>query len=170
MSTQTDRAEILLLSIVNDGASYEWRRRLATDLAANPDWRYVIRTIATRENHTLETDWSEADIAACAPLLANYMREHMAEGAAPATLHIEGRRWFQPSYGNTYHSVRIHENGSLIATIHAYGYGDQYLQTALDWLKATHRVPVDAAYGTLYLREALGATYSVADVNRKRDL
>lgn len=87
------------------------------------------------------------------------------------SLHIEGRRWFQRTYGNTYHSVRIMEDGAELAYIpFAYGYGDQFLQTALDWLKAHGKAPPDAHYGTRYLRETLGGTYSVADVARKRDL
>lgn len=93
-------------------------------------------------------------------------------------LHIEGRRWFQRTYGNTYHSVRIYEveenhpsNSYLLDYLpFNYGYDDQYLQTALDWLKANGYAPADAPYGTLYLREVLHATHSVVDVKRKRDL
>lgn len=86
-------------------------------------------------------------------------------------IHIEGRRWFQKGPGNTYHSVRIWIDGKQVALIpFEYGYGDGYLQTALDWLKANGHAPQNAEYGTLYLRETLGATYSVSDVARKRDL
>ena len=84
-------------------------------------------------------------------------------------LHIEGRRWFQRTYGNTYHSVRIYRGGEQIAHIpFSYGYGDGFLQTAIDWLRA-NGYP-DAEYGTLYLREVLKGTYSVVDVTRKADL
>lgn len=87
------------------------------------------------------------------------------------TLLIEGRRWFQRTYGNTYHSVRIYEDGALLASLpYQYGYGDGYLQTALDWLKANGKAPADAPYGTRYLREELGATWTVSDVTRKKDL
>lgn len=87
------------------------------------------------------------------------------------SLHIEGRRWFQRTYGNTYHSVRIWKDGKqLIYIPFAYGYGEGFLQTALDWLKANGHVPQDAQYGTYYLREVLGGTYSVSDVQRKKDL
>jgi hypothetical protein len=86
-------------------------------------------------------------------------------------IHIEGRRWFQRTYGNTYHSVRIYKDGELISHLpFNYGYGDQYLQTALDTLKAYGLAPEDAPYGTLYLRETLHATWTVADVGRKKDL
>jgi len=87
------------------------------------------------------------------------------------SLHIEGRRWFQRGPGNTYHSVRIFIDGALAACMpYQYGYGDQFLQTAIDWLKAQGRIPAAAPYGTLYLRETLGGTYSVIDVSRKGDL
>jgi hypothetical protein len=87
------------------------------------------------------------------------------------TFHIEGRRWFDRKWGNTYHSVRIFSDGEIIACLpYQYGYGDGYLQTALDWLKSNKLVPPDAEYGTRYLREELHSTYSVIDVGRKADL
>lgn len=86
-------------------------------------------------------------------------------------LHIEGRRWFQKSAGNTYHTARIFIDGKLThITPKAYGYGDGYLQSAIDLLKHEKRIPEDAEYGTYYLRETLGGTYSVIDVAREKDL
>jgi hypothetical protein len=112
-------------------------------------------------------------------------------------LHIEGRRWFQRTYGNTYHSVRIWIDGVEVAYLpYQYGYGDQFLETALDWLREQKMIPDVCArcgvaraehgklckveseyklgfmshYGTRYLREELGGTYSVIDVQRKKDL
>lgn len=52
------------------------------------------------------------------------------------SLAIHGRLWFDKSGGNTYHSVSIRANGKWLFDIGlTYGYGDQYLQTALDALK-----------------------------------
>lgn len=83
-----------------------------------------------------------------------------------ATIHIEGRRWFK---GNTYHSVRIWIDGKQVAFLpYAYGYGDGYLQTAAAWL-CENGYPGTEGH-TLHMRETLGATYSVIDVSRKRDL
>lgn len=85
--------------------------------------------------------------------------------------HIEGRRWFRRTYGNTYTSAYIYQDGKCIASLGPTGgYGDHYITMAIDWLKANGRVPADAGYGTRYLREVLGASYSVADVTRERDL
>ena len=86
-------------------------------------------------------------------------------------LHIEGRRWFQRTYGNTYHTARVFIDGELkFCSDRQYGYGEQFLQTALDWMKANGYAPKGAEYGTYYLRETLGGTYSVIDVGRQKDL
>jgi hypothetical protein len=86
-------------------------------------------------------------------------------------LHISGRRWFQRGPGNTYHTARIFIDGQQVAYLPmAYGYGDQFLQSAMDWLKTNGHVPADAENGTLYLRETLGGTYDVSDVARQKDL
>ena len=88
------------------------------------------------------------------------------------SIHIEGRRWFQRTYGNTYHSVRIFKDGELVFTSgEHYGYGDHYLQTAWEWLQSQGIIPKSERYGgTLYLRETLGATNSCIDVAREKDL
>jgi len=93
------------------------------------------------------------------------------------TLHIEGRRWFNK--GNTYHSVRIFRDGEQIALLpYQYGYGDQFLQSAFEWLGNNgmpellekHANGCPKNYGTQYLREVMHGTYSVIDVQRKRDM
>lgn len=87
------------------------------------------------------------------------------------SMHIEGRRWFQTSYGNTYHSATIYKDGEKLVKIGPeYGYGDQYLQTAVDWLKKHGLLPEEAKGSTRYLREEAGISYSVTDVSRQRDL
>ena len=103
----------------------------------------------------------------------------METKTSKGTLHIEGRRWFQRTYGNTYHSVRIFRDGEQIAYLPmAYGYGEGFLQTAWEWL-AKNGYPELAEehangslknYGTQYLREILNGTYSVIDVQRQKDL
>lgn len=49
---------------------------------------------------------------------------------------IIGKRWFQKGPGNTYHSVRVIVDGNEIGhNPYAYGYGDQYIQTAFKILQ-----------------------------------
>lgn len=95
------------------------------------------------------------------------------------SIHIEGRRWFQRGPGNTYHSVRIWKDGEQVAFLpFQYGYGEGFLQTAFEWLGNNgmpellekHENGSLKNYGTQYLREVMGGTYSVIDVTRKGDL
>jgi hypothetical protein len=86
------------------------------------------------------------------------------------SVHIEGRRWFQKSCGNTYNTVRIWEGPNLVVTLpETYGYGDDCLYRACDWLQH-HGYPALTTGATLYLREVVEASYSVIDVSRERDL
>ena len=88
------------------------------------------------------------------------------------SIHIAGRRWFQRSYGNTYHAVTIYQDGEAVhVSGKRYGYGEGYLQTAWEVLQALGIIPKEAEYGgTRALREDYGIGYSVADVGRERDL
>ena len=49
---------------------------------------------------------------------------------------IDGRRWFQKTYGNTYHAVSVTVDGVTTTSGQHYGYGEQYRQTAFDMLQA----------------------------------
>jgi len=65
---------------------------------------------------------------------------------------IEAKRWFQKTYGNTYHSVSVYKDGELIGRVaFRYGYGESYLQSAhqiladnglFDWERTSELVPV----------------------------
>ena len=92
---------------------------------------------------------------------------------------ISGYRWFQKSSGNTYHTATIN---ALIGdkwleigkTEMHYGYGEQYLVTAGDWLIANGWLEDEAREGydvaRWQIREAPSISESVVDVPRKRDL
>ena len=105
------------------------------------------------------------------------------------SLHIEGRRWFQRTYGNTYHTVYIYSDGECVySSPKEYGYDYQYITTALEWLRDSpdamqyitpdQRDELDVRHnngcykwhGTQALRELLGASHSCIDVPRERDL
>ena len=95
-------------------------------------------------------------------------------------IHVKGNRWFQKSYGNTYHkayiSILIDEVWQDIGeTDIQYGYGDQYLTTAGEWLIENGYIESDQDSGYYANRlnfEQLGIafSYTVQDVSRKRDL
>jgi hypothetical protein len=109
-------------------------------------------------------------------------------------LHIRANRWFQKTYGNTYHRVRIsiiYNDGtsdSLDSGKH-YGYGEGWNQTALMiatqaglvtqeyyperlYSDGTKAPPSEKfVYLTQYAREKGITTHtSVSDVSRQRDL
>ncbi|MNE45571.1 hypothetical protein D3C80_1398590 [compost metagenome] len=95
---------------------------------------------------------------------------------------MSGKRWFETSGGNTYHSVAL---SALVgdAWVHlgkvdyAYGYDEQYAETGINWLiengylekTPNHANGISTIYGWRY-REANCVDTDVRDVNRKRDL
>ena len=84
---------------------------------------------------------------------------------------IEARRWLDRINGNTYHSVRVKENGITIGTVNfTYGYGEHYKQTALDLL---HKAGLALEFNMLWkFAESIGrenVQCFVSDTN-KRDL
>lgn len=84
------------------------------------------------------------------------------------TLEIIGRRWFQKSYGSTYHTVTVIVNGEELKSGITYGYGSHYLTTAAELLKTNgYVVPDDngEAYALMTKYE-----HTVTDVKRKKDL
>ena len=83
-------------------------------------------------------------------------------------LEIFGRRWFQKTYGNTYHTVTVIVNGEELKSGIQYGYGSAYLQTAADLLRVNgYEVPDDNLKAFQMLREY---PHDVEDVYRKKDL
>jgi len=94
----------------------------------------------------------------------------------PKSIAIVGRRWFQRTYGNTYHTAEIIVDGVTVhKTPREYGYGDQYADTAFSWLKANGIVPEpEHAHEShwRHMRDELGIayTYRAVDVSRQADL
>ena len=86
---------------------------------------------------------------------------------------IYAKRWFSSSYGNTYHSVTIGlPDGTRLRCPFAYGYGEQYMDTALAKLALYFGDPVrDGEYLLPYLTtRGYWSRIDVADVARKKDL
>jgi hypothetical protein len=81
---------------------------------------------------------------------------------------IEGRRWFERTNGNTYHSVNVYDDNKLIGSVNfRYGYGDQYIQTGIEILEKAGLT--DSSRNWQYEnRDKYHA--SVCDVSRKKDL
>ncbi len=83
------------------------------------------------------------------------------------SIFIEARLWFDKTYGNTYHSVRLEANGLSVGQVGlTYGYGEHYEQTALTYLKKIGLV----SEGVRYLSELKrnGVIVYIAASNRKK--
>lgn len=91
---------------------------------------------------------------------------------ASQRVRISARRWFQRSYGNTYHSVDVWVGDNFVGQVpFTYGYGEQYLQTAHDILvKAGYFAGdySDFTYARMEDRDRF--IIFCQDVERKRDL
>jgi hypothetical protein len=103
----------------------------------------------------------------------------MARKPRVKQLTVIGRRWFQKGVGNTYHSVAIIVNGEWVEGVdYAYGYGDQYLQSAEDKLAQLGYITDREKYSSglseplwrYCERKGIKFTYTHVDVARKRDL
>ena len=97
----------------------------------------------------------------------------------PKSVEIAGRRWFQKSYGNTYHTARVYVDGKLVGTVpYCYGYGSMFEQNALDLLERLGYMP-DREHHKSGVKESgwryfgdrnIPYTVHAEDVPRKRDL
>lgn len=57
---------------------------------------------------------------------------------------IDARRWFQRTYGNTYHKVRVYVDNEFVGeSPFTYGYGEQYLMSAFDILSEYGMFPYE---------------------------
>jgi len=87
---------------------------------------------------------------------------------------VVGKRWFQKTYGNTYHSVSVSVDGVSIGNSGIqYGYDDQYQQTALAMLQEAGVYPDNGEPESLrkFAQDAGDKLECyVSDVARERDL
>jgi hypothetical protein len=92
---------------------------------------------------------------------------------------IIGRRWFEKTNGNTYHSATIYVDGKCVHKIDfAYGYGNQFEWNAAIWLEKNGYLEKlehyqNGGHESLWRYcEKRGISYAteVIDVNRKKDL
>ena len=71
---------------------------------------------------------------------------------------IDARRWFQKTYGNTYHSVKVYVDNKYIGGCDfTYGYGEQYLMTAFETLTQNGIFPYQKTYDMVTVNKGQGA-------------
>lgn len=93
------------------------------------------------------------------------------------SIRLLGRRWFQKSYGNTYHTCEVWVNDELVHKCpFAYGYGSQYAQSAQDWLDKNGYLPgmcsnnMNETLWRYCVRKNITLTNQVIDVHHRKDL
>ena len=88
---------------------------------------------------------------------------------------VQGKRWFQRTYGNTYHTARVLIDGKeVFYSPITYGYDRHYYQTAIKWLGENgYLEPFGERWnlcGKYAIPDGVTVDESVIDVPRKRDL
>lgn len=100
------------------------------------------------------------------------------------SIFLVGRRWFERTNGNTYHTVEIYVNDEFVHKIPmTYGYGDQYIWNGFAYVADKYKLMARMGPGLLiaqgdklstpsaFCRENnIKFNYTVSDVARKRDL
>jgi hypothetical protein len=90
------------------------------------------------------------------------------------SIEVWGKKWFQKTYGNTYHKVRVYVNGELLGTSSInYGYGDSYLQTAEELLRKhgyLKNKPVMDSLWRYCKEKGINLKYYAEDVKTEREL
>lgn len=100
--------------------------------------------------------------------------------AGVTEIHVKGVRWFQKTYGNSYHRayISVVKDGRYVelgcTEIH-YGYGDHFLVSAGEWLIENGYIESDQRTGYYMNRmnmEDMGIplTVEAVDVKRKKDM
>ena len=95
------------------------------------------------------------------------------------TITLLGRRWFQKTYGNTYHTVTVLIDGKeVFSSPKEYGYDRQYEETGMQWVDASGLVEPRKEHtngsheANWQWAERLGIEFhsEAADVSREKDL
>lgn len=89
------------------------------------------------------------------------------------SIFLVGRRWFERTNGNTYHTVEIYVNDEFVHKMPmTYGYGDQYMWNGFAYVVDKYKLlrPCTPHPSTFCRENNIKFNYTVSDVARKRDL
>ena len=134
----------LHLTIINDSASYELRKSLARKaIAGQIDYYSCLRDEVAKPAAQKERDngskCSAAELKAQTLLVMRHDKEECMQAIRDAyivnpEITARGHEWFDSVDGNSYHSVIMCVAGFSVYIPMQYGYGEQWKQTAYDWL------------------------------------
>jgi hypothetical protein len=84
------------------------------------------------------------------------------------------REWFQKSYGNSYHNVKVYVNDKYIGQSgYTYGYGDQYEQSGKEVLKENGYLKDKGFFQSIYTycrNNDIEFVRGITAVKREKDL
>jgi hypothetical protein len=143
MQATNHKAEGLAVSVNNDPNTYKRRQHLAAISFSQlvPEYAEIVKAQADKEREQFKSKYTRADIKEAAAIAFFHDRQHMREIMRDKVkggdrVSARGRKWFDKVNGNTYHSVTMTVGGVSVYIPMQYGYGDQWRQTAVDWLVA----------------------------------
>ena len=138
---EQSRAEGLAASMHHQRDTYKQRQHLAAISFTRevPEYLELAREQAEIERVQFKTKYKVREIKAAAALSLEYDRQHMREIIRDkvkdgAEISATGRLWFDKLNGNTYFSVKMTVAGVGVYIPREYGYGDQWKQSATEWL------------------------------------
>jgi len=172
---------MLHLSVINDGASYNERQKISRHHLGDfgptehiKELRPIVSKQAQLEREQFGSKFSQSDITAACREVASHDRASILDDMRGKTSEIfaRGRKWFDSVYGNTYHTVIMTVRGYPVYIPMQYGYGEQWKQSAVEWLVNAGLFPdVKYANGNSNRSEAYNAvTWAEAAYGLKRDL
>lgn len=137
------------LTIINDGSTYETRKKLAfVALAEGPKGNYyyslkkqVIIPAVDEARKQFGDKYSLKDVKNITEEVQAYDKQMAIELIRDAylsnpTIEAFARGWFDSVNGNSYHSVTLIIAGYIVYIPMTYGYGEQWKTTALNWLES----------------------------------
>jgi len=84
---------------------------------------------------------------------------------------INGRRWFDRKYGNTYNSAEVYINGEFAVKLGAsYGYDQMYEQRSWEWIEENYHLNHNSCPSLFCRENNIKYSCSASDVSRMRDL
>lgn len=145
---KTQPANDLTLSVLNDSAVYDQRKKAGYSELNGEDRYHVFREIcsieAAKQRKAFGSKFNLSDIAESAKLVRKASIDHCLECLAGdwtgETIVIDAYRWFDRINGNSYFSARIsiptHSGARYLNIPFQYGYGNQWQWEALGVLRA----------------------------------
>lgn len=173
----------LFLSVAHDADSYRERMKQARYFVGQfsidghtKAIRPIVNARACLERAQFGSKFKAADITMAAREVAKrdrdeWVTELAAKVSEGGAISARARLWFDSINGNTYHSVRLCVAGETVDLPMQYGYGDQWMDTACQWLEENEVIPAPSNYSNGMRKcQKFPISWGDAPYGLKRDL